>query len=58
MTQRERFRSIIHHQDVDRIPYIFGGPRASTFAAWRRQGLSGEQQRAWGRSPAATASRG
>ncbi len=48
MTQRERFRRIIHHQDVDRIPYIFGGPRASTFAAWRRQGLSEEQQRNWG----------
>ncbi len=48
MTQRERFRRIIHHQEVDRIPYIFGGPRASTFAAWRRQGLSEEQQRNWG----------
>jgi uroporphyrinogen decarboxylase len=30
---------------VDRLPYSFGGPRASTFAAWRRQGLSEEQQR-------------
>ncbi|MGD9494821.1 MAG: hypothetical protein AB7Y46_00795, partial [Armatimonadota bacterium] len=48
MTQRERFRRIIHHQEVDRIPYIFGGPRASTFAAWRKQGLSEEQQRTWG----------
>lgn len=47
MTQRERFRRIIHHQEVDRIPYIFGGPRASTFAAWRKQGLSAEQQRNW-----------
>ena len=48
MTQRERFRRIIHHQEVDRIPYMFGGPRASTLAAWRRQGLSEEQQRTWG----------
>lgn len=48
MTQRERFRRIIHHQEIDRIPYIFGGPRASTFAAWRKQGLSEEQQRNWG----------
>ncbi|MEA3401351.1 MAG: uroporphyrinogen decarboxylase family protein [Armatimonadota bacterium] len=48
MTQRERFRRIIHHQEVDRIPYMFGGPRASTFAAWRRQGLSERQQRGWG----------
>ena len=47
MTERERFRRIIHHQEVDRLPYIFGGPRASTFAAWRRQGLSEQQQRDW-----------
>src|SRR5512133_1852144 len=31
-------------QKVDRVPYLFGGPRASTFAAWRKQGLSAEQQ--------------
>ena len=48
MTQRERFLRIARHEDVDRIPYMFGGPRASTFAAWRRQGLSEEQQRTWG----------
>ena len=48
MTQRERYLSIIRGEEIDRIPYIFGGPRASTFAAWRRQGLSTEQQRSWG----------
>ena len=49
MNERERFRRIVHHEEVDRLPYMYGGPRASTFAAWRRQGLSEEQQRSWGR---------
>lgn len=49
MTQRERYQAIIRGDAVDRLPYIFGGPRASTFAAWRRQGLSAEQQANWGR---------
>ncbi len=40
MTARERFRAILRHEPVDRLPYSFGGPRASTFAAWRRQGLT------------------
>ncbi len=48
MTERERFRRIVHHQEVDRLPYMFGGPRASTFDAWHKQGLSEEQRRAWG----------
>lgn len=48
MTARERFLAIIRHQEVDRLPYQFGGPRASTFAAWRKQGLSEEQQQNWG----------
>ncbi len=48
MTQRERYLAIIHHEEVDRLPYMFGGPRASTFAAWRKQGLTEEQQRTWG----------
>ena len=31
------------------MPYFFGGgPRESTFAAWRKQGLSQEQQKNWG----------
>ena len=47
MTPRERFRAIIKHEPVDRIPYQFGGPRASTFAAWRKQGLSEAQQANW-----------
>jgi len=47
MTPRERFQAIIAHQRPDRLPYTFGGPRASTFAAWRKQGLSEEQQASW-----------
>lgn len=49
MTPRERLRAIIHHQPVDRLPYAFGGPRASTFAAWRKQGLTEEMLSNWGR---------
>jgi len=49
MTPRERFRAVIHHEPVDRLPYQFGGPRASTFEAWRKQGLSEEQQATWSR---------
>ncbi len=48
MTQRERYVAIFRGEEVDRIPYMFGGPRASTFAAWRKQGLSAEQYRSWG----------
>jgi uroporphyrinogen-III decarboxylase len=48
MTPKERFRAIVRGEPVDRMPYVFGGPRASTFAAWRKQGLSEEQQRSWG----------
>lgn len=47
MTARERLRAVIRREPVDRLPYIFGGPRASTFAAWRKQGLSEHQQRNW-----------
>ncbi len=45
MTARERLRAVIRHQPVDRLPYVFGGPRQSTIAAWRKQGLSEEQAR-------------
>ncbi len=48
MTPRERMRALIRREPIDRLPYIFGGPRAATFAAWRRQGLSEEQQHQWG----------
>lgn len=48
MTARERFRAVLRREPIDRLPYTFGGPRASTFAAWRRQGLSEEQQLRWG----------
>ncbi|MBI5707839.1 MAG: hypothetical protein HZC36_12715 [Armatimonadetes bacterium] len=49
MTQRERFLTLIQGKSPDRMPYWFGGPRTSTFAAWRRQGLSEDQQNAWSR---------
>ena len=48
MTPRERFYAIARGESVDRMPYAFGGPRASTFAAWRKQGLSAELQATWG----------
>ena len=47
MTPRERFRKIIRHEMPDRMPYSFGGPRRSTFEAWRKQGLSLKQQKNW-----------
>ncbi len=47
MTPRERMGALIRREPIDRIPYVFGGPRAATFAAWRKQGLSEEQQRRW-----------
>ena len=47
MTPRQRMRALIRREPIDRLPYQFGGPRASTFAAWRRQGLSDELQRHW-----------
>ncbi len=47
MTPRERLRAIFRHQPRDRMPYSFGGPRTSTFAAWRKQGLSEKQQAHW-----------
>ncbi len=40
------------------MPYVFGGPRASTFAAWRKQGLSQEQQGNWGALTGAESSTG
>jgi uroporphyrinogen decarboxylase len=47
MTPRERFLAVLHREHVDRLPFNFGGPRASTFRAWRKQGLSEEQQRSF-----------
>jgi len=47
MTARERFCAIVRGEPVDRMPYAFGGPRQSTFAAWRKQGLSEEQLANW-----------
>jgi len=46
-TARERLLKIIRHQKPDRMPYAYGGPRQSTFQAWRKQGLSEEQERNW-----------
>ncbi len=48
MTHRERLLTVFRHQPPDRMPYRFGGPRASTFAAWRKQGLSEEQMNHFG----------
>jgi uroporphyrinogen decarboxylase len=48
MPHRERWLAVTRGEPVDRWPCHFGGPRASTFAAWRKQGLSEEQQRTWG----------
>ncbi len=48
MTQRERFLAVVRGERPDRMPFHFGGPRASTFAAWRKQGLSDEQASRWG----------
>jgi uroporphyrinogen decarboxylase len=47
MTSRERFRRIIRREVPDRLPYLFGGPRESTFGAWRRQGLTEDQEENW-----------
>jgi len=47
MTPRERYHAVVQRQPVDRMPYTFGGPRESTFAAWMRQGLSAEQRERW-----------
>jgi uroporphyrinogen decarboxylase len=44
MTARERYIAYMQGRPVDRIPFRFGGPRASTFAAWRKQGLSADLQ--------------
>ena len=40
MNARERFLATMTFGRPDRIPYHFGGPRESTFAAWYKQGLS------------------
>ena len=44
MTSRQRYIACMQSRNVDRVPYLFGGPRSSTFAAWRKQGLSQTQQ--------------
>jgi hypothetical protein len=48
MTHRERFLAVAQGEPVDRMPYWYGGPRASTFAAWRRQGLTDDLLNRWG----------
>jgi len=40
MTSRERFLATMLGGAPDRIPFLFGGPRQSTFEAWYQQGLS------------------
>lgn len=44
MTSRERYIACLQGRPVDHGPHMFGWPRASTFAAWRKQGLSQGQQ--------------
>lgn len=39
MTSRERYRSALLFGKPDRVPLSPGGPRESTLAAWRQQGL-------------------
>jgi len=39
VTERERFLETLTFGRPDRIPFAPGGPRESTLAAWRRQGL-------------------
>lgn len=48
MTPRERMYAFWNREPVDRLPYAFGGPRASTFRAWRKQGLTDELYARWG----------
>jgi uroporphyrinogen decarboxylase len=40
MTERERFRETLLFGKPDRIPFWPGGPRESTRAAWKEQGLA------------------
>jgi len=47
MTHRERFCRWMRGEEVDRIPYWYGGPRQSTFDAWMKQGLSQWQREHW-----------
>ncbi len=39
MTHRERYLKTLTFGSPDRVPFAPGGPRESTLAAWRRQGL-------------------
>jgi hypothetical protein len=39
MTPRERYRETLLFGTPDKVPLRPGGPRESTLAAWRKQGL-------------------
>ena len=39
MNQRERFRETMLFGEPDRIPFWPGGPRESTRARWKQEGL-------------------
>ena len=39
MTERQRYLETLLFGKPDRVPFVPGGPRESTLAAWRRQGL-------------------
>jgi uroporphyrinogen decarboxylase len=44
MTERERYRATLRHQQPDRVPFEPGFGRRSTLAAWHRQGLPADVQ--------------
>ncbi|HPD13871.1 MAG TPA: uroporphyrinogen decarboxylase family protein [Planctomycetota bacterium] len=44
MTERERFRETLLFGQPDRIPFSPGGPRESTRAAWKAQGLENPER--------------
>lgn len=39
MTPRERYRETLLFGNPDKVPFVPGGPRESTLAAWHQQGL-------------------
>jgi uroporphyrinogen decarboxylase len=45
LTPRERFLAFVRGERLDRLPYTSGGPRQSTWRAWRKQGLTPELER-------------
>jgi hypothetical protein len=48
VNSRQRHRALWRGEPIDRLPHVFGGPRASTMAAWRKQGLRAGQEAGFG----------